>query len=122
MYTGFGRLVILHEIKIKYLYVCLAQEVLLHNLPLTILMVYNNILLSKKFKLDIAAFSLAGLNLLQIVIELTYFRCNLNKGINLEQRIKFTSVMRSKDIAKIGVISTIFGVVSLVLGWYAFKN
>ena len=56
MFSGFGRLVILHEIKVKYLYASLAQEVLLHNLPLTLLMAYNNYMLSKKFKLDIVAF------------------------------------------------------------------
>lgn len=84
MFSGFGRLVILHEIKIKYLYASLAQEVLLHNLPLTLLMAYNDYMLSKKFKLDIIAFVVAGLNLMQIFIEMTYFRIHLNKGINLE--------------------------------------
>lgn len=64
MFSGFGRLVILHEIKVKYLYASLAQEVLLHNLPLTLLMAYNNYMLSKKFKLDIVAFVIAGLNLI----------------------------------------------------------
>ena len=84
MFSGFGRLVILHEIKVKYLYASLAQEVLLHNLPLTLLMAYNNYMLSKKFKLDIVAFVIAGLNLIQVFIEMTYFRIHLNKGINLE--------------------------------------
>lgn len=84
MFSGFGRLVILDEIKIKYLYASLAQEVLLHTLPLTLLMAYNDFMLNKKFKLDIIAFVISGLNLIQVFIEMTYFRIHLNKGINLE--------------------------------------
>ena len=60
MYTGFGRLVILPEVKTKYLYVTLGQEVMLHNLPLTLLMLYNNFMLKKSFTLDLICFVVVG--------------------------------------------------------------
>lgn len=84
MYSGFGRLLIFQKIKIKFLYVCLMQEVFLHNIPLTLLIAYNDIMLKKKLKLDLASFVMAGLHLVVVFIELTFFRCYLNKGINLE--------------------------------------
>jgi hypothetical protein len=64
MYTGFGRLVILQEIKVKYMYICMGQEVFLHSLPLTLLIAYNNYMLRKAFKLDKAALVFSGLHLL----------------------------------------------------------
>ena len=121
MYTGFGRLLILQEIKIKYLYVCMGQEVFLHTLPLTLLVAYNNLMLRKSFKLDIACLVTSGLHLLIVFAELTIFRCYLNKGINLEQRIKFSSNNRAKDMTKIGFVAAVFGAISFVVGWYTFK-
>jgi hypothetical protein len=41
----------------------------------------------------------------------------MNKGVNLEQRIKFSSNNRAKDMAKIGLVAAIFGTVALIVGW-----
>lgn len=121
MYTGFGRLVVLHDIKTKYLYVSLGQEVFLHNLPLTLLIAYNDIMLRKAFRLDVTVLVISGVHLLQVVAELTMFRVYLNKGVNLEKRIKFTSNSRAKDLFKLGLASAIFGAIALTIGWFAFK-
>ena len=53
MYTGFARLVSLREIKTNYVYVSLGQEILLHQIPLTVLFWYNQSKLEKpKYVLD----------------------------------------------------------------------
>lgn len=88
---------------------------------MTLLVAYNNMMLRKSFRLDIACLVTSGLHLLIVFAELTIFRCYLNKGINLEQRIKFSSNNRAKDMTKIGLVAAVFGAISLVVGWYTFK-
>jgi hypothetical protein len=69
----------------------------------------------------VAALVVSGLHLAQVVAELTMFRIYLNKGVNLEQRIKFTSKNRAKDLSKLGLVAIIFGAIALVIGWFSFK-
>lgn len=122
MYTGFGRLVTLHEIKTKYLYVCLGQELFMHNLPLTMLVAYNNIMLSKMSKHDYFSFVFSTLHLVTVLAELVAIRFYMNKGVNLEQRIKFGTTTRAKDIAKVGLIASVLGAASVLIGVYSFPE
>ena len=41
MYSGFGRLTMMRKIKTNYLILCLGQELILHQLPLSMLFYYN---------------------------------------------------------------------------------
>ena len=119
MYTGFGRLVTLHEIKTKYLYVCLGQELFMHNVPLTMLMVYNNLMLSKMTKYEYFSLATSALHLIVVIVELIAIRFYLNKGINLEQRIKFRTVTRAKDITKIGLVASVLGAAAVLIGCFS---
>jgi hypothetical protein len=85
-------------------------------------MAYNNIMLRKSFKLDLVSFAFAALNLLQVMMELTILRCYQNKGVNLEQRIKFSSKMRALDLAKIGIAASVLGAAFFAMGWFLFKK
>ena len=57
-----------------------------------------------------------------MLLELTILRCYSNRGINLEQRIKFTSLTRASDLAKIGVAAALLGAAFFSVGWFSFKK
>lgn len=84
MYTSMGRLISTKGVKTNYVNALIGQELLLHNLPLTLLIIYNNRQLDKMYTLDSFCLTMSFLHLAQIVTELTYARVQLNKGFNLE--------------------------------------
>lgn len=119
-YTGFGRLVNLHHIKTNYLYFSYGQELILHNLPLTMLQIYNNVSLDKVYSLDRWNYAFSAMHLIAVATELSFFRMNLNNEINLEKRFKFSKKHRIVDTARISCVSWILFVIVFVCGWYLF--
>ena len=53
---------------------------------------------------------------------MSVLRGYLNAGINLEQRIKHTTVVRIKDTARLGFIAIIIGCLFLVPAYMAFEK
>ena len=85
MYSGFSRLAALREIKTNYLYICLGQELILHQVPLLLLFYYNQTMLEKPvYSLDQAVLYVAIIHMAWLLFELCMFRSYLNKGVNLE--------------------------------------
>ena len=84
MYTSMGRLITTKGVKTNYVNALIGQELLLHNLPLTLLIIYNNRQLDKMYTLDSFCLAMSFLHLAQILTELAYARIQLNKGFNLE--------------------------------------
>jgi hypothetical protein len=70
--------------------------------------------------LDTALLVFCVVNLLQITIEITYFKYYLEKGINLEQRIKLPELLRFKDYIKYIMLSVCCGGVTLSLALTLF--
>ncbi len=57
-----------------------------------------------------------AINLIEIGIELGYFKYNLDRGINLEQRIKLPEILRFKDYLRYVLLSICCGSISLAIG------
>jgi hypothetical protein len=56
------------------MYVCYGQEIMLHNLPLTLLVIYNNTIMDKSFALDRALIAFSLFHMISVAIEFLYFR------------------------------------------------
>jgi hypothetical protein len=82
---------------------------MLHTVPLTMFIVYNNSLLDKFETLDSWCIVLSAANLVLNLAEVTYYRIYMNKGINLEQRLKMKPERRYKDLVRLGTISVFVG-------------
>ena len=121
MFFGFGRFINLRDIKTRYMYVALGQELLIGNIPLLLLQIFNNTGLSKQQGLDTAAYFFSSVNILMILAEYIYFRINLNMGVNLEQRVRFHLKVRLLELVKIFSIAACLGGIFLGLA-FAFKT
>ena len=67
----------------------LGQELLLHQAPLLLLMIYNNFQLGKSYDdsdLSIGCLVSASANILVIALEFIYHRIWMNRSINPERR------------------------------------
>jgi hypothetical protein len=89
MYSGFCRLLNTFNIKERYMYAAYSQEVMLHTVPLTMLVMYNNYSLEKEtsqaiYGVDKAIIAFSCLHLVSIAVEFFYFRVMLNMDKNLE--------------------------------------
>ena len=74
MGLGFSRVACLHEVKTKYFYTTIAQEMMLHTLPLTMLTIYNNMMLDKFETVDNCGIVFGCINLILNVLEICYYR------------------------------------------------
>ena len=73
MYTGFSRLAMLRDIKTNYLYVSLGQELILHQVPLSMLICYNNSMMDKpEYTLDSVVFYVALVHFGWLLLELVF--------------------------------------------------
>ena len=61
------------------------------------------------------------MNVLQIFIEVAFFRYQLSKGRNLERRVRVSTRSRMEEVMKIGCLSVLFFVSSTIFGFYLFK-
>ena len=116
MFVGIYRFVGLQTNKVKYYYTGLCQEILLHQVPLTMLIVFNVETMHFAKRLDNFIFFFCIVNILQITIEVSYFKYYLDKGINLEQRIKLPELLRFKDYLKYILLSVCCGSITLTIG------
>lgn len=71
------------------MYAAYSQEVMLHTVPLTMLVMYNNYSLEKEtsqaiYGVDKAIIVFSCLHLVSIAVEFFYFRVMLNMDKNLE--------------------------------------
>ena len=121
MLFGFSRLVALHEVKRNYFQATIAQELMLHTIPLTMLMMYNNKMLDKEETLDLAGIYLGYCNLLFNYCEISFYRYWANRGVNLEQRVKMSTNRRVCDLMRITFLSVLFGGAFILAGNYAFE-
>lgn len=65
---------------------------------------------------------MSAVNILLNMAEVTYYRLFLNKGINLEQRLKMKTERRVKDLIRISVISFLVGIIFITLGFKFFEK
>ena len=106
MFLGIYRFVSIEKAKNAYLFTSYMQEILLHQIPITLLIVYNNIALKKPYHdFDTTIFCFCGLNIVQVIVEWSYYKCNLNKGINLEQRVEMPFKFRFMEYVRLFLIS-----------------
>lgn len=85
MYTGLYRLVSFSQVKTTYFFTAISQELLLHQLPLTVLVLYNNKMMkAPKSSFDRTMEAFCYLNVIQLICEMFYFKYYLSKGINLD--------------------------------------
>jgi hypothetical protein len=85
------------------------------------IIVFNNIKLSKFYTLDYFLMATAALHLTFMLAEYCYFKFYRNKAINLDLRVKFTFLMRFKDYTRVFVVAAVFGVVVICSGYFAAK-
>ena len=79
-------------------------------------MITFNLLSTKVTKpIDGALIAFCIFNLVQILVELSYFKYYLDKGVNLEQRIRLPELLRFKDYLKYVMLSVCCGGVTLTL-------
>ena len=123
VHAGCGRLIGLPSVKTRFWYAALGQELLLHQLPLTLLIIYNNKELDKKIDgLDLVCLVVAGMNVLQIFVEVFYFRHQMSKGKNLERRVKISTRSRIEELCKIGALACLFLVAATTTGFFIFTE
>ena len=123
MYSGFSRLVSLREVKTNYLYVCYGQEILLHQVPLTLLFYYNNTKLEKDDQILDQAFIITTiLHTTWVFMEMIVLRGYDNSGVNLERRIKHTADTRIKETLRLGLIALIIGSLFMIPAYVAFDK
>ena len=122
MYSGFSRLASLRDIKTNYLYISLGQELLLHQIPLSLLFFYNNSKLDKPdTQIDEIVFIVAIVHVSWIMIEVIVFRGYMNAGVNLEQRIKHATHIRIGDLIRLGLISVVIAAIFMMPAFMAFS-
>lgn len=66
-------------------------------------------------------FVFCGFNIVEVTMELSYFKYYLDKGINLEQRIKLPELLRFKDYLKYVFLSICCGSITFVLGFSLYQ-
>lgn len=64
----------------------------------------------------------AVLNAGMITAEFVFFRYYMNKGINLEQRVRFNVVVRIKDLIRVSMVAACFAIVFMLLGLLVFRE
>ena len=82
------------------MYAILGQEFMLHQVPLLLLMTYNNWKLGKKFDdsdLSIACLVISAVHITLVMAEFSYHRYWLNRGVNAEKRFQKSAYSRAKD-------------------------
>ena len=57
-----------------------------------------------------------------LLFEVVFFRGYMNKGINLEQRIKHPTDVRVKDLLRLGVIACVIGGIFMMPAFMAFDS
>ena len=122
MYSGFSRLASMREIKTNYMYASIGQEIILHQLPLLMLITYNDAELEKSYDLDTACVIFGLLHFCSAFVELIIFRFNLNQGVNLEQRIQVTTVARTRELWRLFGISVVILLFFVIPGYYGFEK
>ena len=85
------------------------------------IIVFNNINLTKFYSLDYFLMASAALHLTFMLIEYCFFKYYRNKGINLDLRVKFPFLMRFKDYTRVFVVAVIFGALVICTGYFAAK-
>lgn len=85
-------------------------------MPLTMLVCFNTQEMKETKPLDYVLWVFCALNLLEMALELSYFKYYLDKGINLEQRIKLPEMLRFKDYLRYVFLSLCCGSITLTLG------
>jgi len=122
MYFGFQRLISQPNRRTHLLYAQVGQELFLHQMPLILLILYNNHQLEKdydKSTMDTVCVAVAIIHTLVITIEIGFYRYWLNQGVNLERRIKLHTRTRIGDNVRISLVGLIFGGVIMAIGIYA---
>ena len=126
MFVGAYRFVGLQTDITKYYYTGLSQEFFLHQIPLTLLIAFNtrNTQSLEQTALQKWIPVFCVMNLSQMVVEWSYFKFYMDKGINLEQRIKLPEFRRIKDYFRYVGFSLCCGLVALVVGttFYVSQN
>jgi hypothetical protein len=87
----------------------------MHQVPLTLIIFYNNQALDKSYGLDYAILTLSVANLCSVAVEMSYYKYYKNRGINLEQRVRFSHWIRYKEYLKCGLLSIILGTLVIYL-------
>jgi hypothetical protein len=106
MYLGVYRFVTIEKAKNAYAFTSYLQEILLHQVPITLLIVYNNIALDKPdYPLDTAIFCFCAFNIIQVIAEWSFYKYNLNQGINLEQRVEMPFKFRFIEYVRLLLLS-----------------
>lgn len=67
-------------------------------------------------------FTLAGLHLLCVTVEASYFKYYLDKGVNLDNRLKLPSLMRFKRLFKYAFYALLCAVITLGLGLTQYEE
>ena len=95
----------------------------MHQVPLLLLFYYNQTMLEKPvYSLDQAVLYVAIIHMAWLLFELCMFRSYLNKGVNLEQRIKHTTDVRIKDLIRLGFIACLIGGLFMMPAFMAFNK
>jgi hypothetical protein len=98
MFTGIYRFVGLKDGKLSYYTFGLMQEVLLHLVPLCLIIVFNTENLQSEYNdLHYLLLVFSVLNSVELVLEWSYFKFYLDRGINLEQRLALPILHVIKD-------------------------
>ena len=108
------------------------QEVFMHSLPLTLLVVKNMIDKSgnQRFSQDLYEFGwrdniciiIAMLNVVQIISEIIIYNTFLLKGENLERRPTSKSQTRLEDLIRVTLVSLIICFVVMISSRYIFAR
>ena len=102
MYAGFFRLITLPSGKTAYHNTGVYQELLLHQLPLTMLIRYNltNMPQVADRSLERTIFVFTVFHVFFALLDLCYFKNYLGMGINLDLRVKFPPAFRIQHYFK----------------------
>lgn len=96
---------------------------ILHQLPLCVLFYYNNSKLDKpETKIDDIFFYVAIVHTAWVFLEMIFFRGYMNKGINLEQRIKHATHVRIGDMIRLGLIAGVIAAIFMMPAFMAFSS
>ena len=75
-----------------------------------------------EYTLDTAVMIIGLVHCTWLLFEMCMFRSYLNKGVNLEQRIKHETDVRIKDLIRLGFIACLIGGLFMMPAFMAFSK